>query len=111
VFPTVETPSAQALAGLLVFGSYFTAQPLAGFKSKWWRPARWFEEKSGRRKKNAEAVICGIGTRVTGSSIPQRSNLICGMDAMYVREIPSEEATTRLRLWSDLPSQPELGTG
>jgi high-affinity iron transporter len=34
VFPTVETLSAQALAGLLVFGSYFTAQPLAGFKSK-----------------------------------------------------------------------------
>ena len=32
VFPTVETLSAQALAGLLVFGSYFTAQPFAGLK-------------------------------------------------------------------------------
>jgi hypothetical protein len=32
VFPTVETLSAQALAGLLVFGSYITAQPFAGFK-------------------------------------------------------------------------------
>jgi hypothetical protein len=33
------------------------------------------------------------------------------MDAMYVREIPSEGVTTRPRRWSDLPSQPELGTG
>ena len=32
VFPTVETLSAQVLAGLLVFGSYLTAQPLAGLK-------------------------------------------------------------------------------
>jgi high-affinity iron transporter len=32
VFPTVETLSAQALAGLLVFGSYFTAQPFARLK-------------------------------------------------------------------------------
>jgi len=32
VFPTVETLSAQALAGLLVFGSYLTAQPFAGLK-------------------------------------------------------------------------------
>jgi high-affinity iron transporter len=31
-FPTVETLSAQALAGLLVFGSYLTAQPFAGLK-------------------------------------------------------------------------------
>jgi high-affinity iron transporter len=32
VFPTVETLTAQALAGLLVFGSYITAQPFARFK-------------------------------------------------------------------------------
>jgi hypothetical protein len=32
VFPTVETLSGQALAGLLVFGSYLTAQPFAGLK-------------------------------------------------------------------------------
>ncbi len=32
VFPTVETLSAQILAGLLVFGSYITAQPFAGLK-------------------------------------------------------------------------------
>ena len=32
VFPTVETLSAQTLAGLLVFGSYLTAQPFAGLK-------------------------------------------------------------------------------
>ena len=32
VFPTVETLTAQALAGLLVFGSYLTAQPFAGLK-------------------------------------------------------------------------------
>jgi high-affinity iron transporter len=32
VFPTVETLSAQTLAGLLVFGSYFTAQPFGRFK-------------------------------------------------------------------------------
>jgi hypothetical protein len=30
---------------------------------------------------------------------------------MYVREIPLEEVTTGLRLWSDLPSQPELRIG
>lgn len=34
VFPTVETLSAQALAGLLVFGSYLTAQPFAPFKKE-----------------------------------------------------------------------------
>ena len=34
VFPTVETLTAQALAGLLVFGSYITAQPLARFKGQ-----------------------------------------------------------------------------
>lgn len=32
VFPTVEALSAQALAGVLVFGSYLAAQPFAGFK-------------------------------------------------------------------------------
>jgi high-affinity iron transporter len=32
VFPTVETLTAQALAGFLVFGSYITAQPFARFK-------------------------------------------------------------------------------
>jgi high-affinity iron transporter len=32
VFPTVETLSAQTLAGILVFGSYVTAQPFALFK-------------------------------------------------------------------------------
>jgi high-affinity iron transporter len=32
VFPTVETLTAQALAGLLVLGSYITAQPFARFK-------------------------------------------------------------------------------
>jgi high-affinity iron transporter len=31
VFPTVETLTAQALAGFLVFGSYITAQPFARF--------------------------------------------------------------------------------
>jgi high-affinity iron transporter len=30
IFPTVETLSAQALAGLLVFGSYFTARSSVG---------------------------------------------------------------------------------
>lgn len=34
IFPTVETLSAQALAGLLVFGSYFTAQPFARFRKE-----------------------------------------------------------------------------
>lgn len=34
IFPTVETLSAQALAGLLVFGSYLTAQPFARFKKE-----------------------------------------------------------------------------
>jgi hypothetical protein len=33
IFPTVETLSAQPLVGLLVFSSYFTAQPFVG--SKW----------------------------------------------------------------------------
>jgi hypothetical protein len=30
---------------------------------------------------------------------------------MYVVEIPLGEVATGLHLWSDLPSQPELGTG
>jgi high-affinity iron transporter len=34
VFPTVETLSAQALAALLLFGSYITAQPFAGLKGR-----------------------------------------------------------------------------
>jgi high-affinity iron transporter len=34
VFPTVETLSAQALAGLLVFGSYITARPFARSKEQ-----------------------------------------------------------------------------
>ena len=34
IFPTVETLSAQALAALLVFGSYLTAQPFTRFKKE-----------------------------------------------------------------------------
>jgi hypothetical protein len=34
VFPTVETLSAQALAGVLVFGSYIAAQPFARLKGQ-----------------------------------------------------------------------------
>jgi hypothetical protein len=34
IFPTVETLSAQALAGLLVFGSYLSTQPFASLKKE-----------------------------------------------------------------------------